>query len=281
MARTQAFLLVSLLSFAAMGCVSTEQAKALQMDRDQYAARLSVAEREKAEAVAARDAYKMQLDNVGLTQQQQGALSVNQANQIADLQRQLAEAKDAYARAAANVGTKVIELPEELNTALKGFAAANPDLVSFDEKQGIVKFKSDVTFDTGSAVLKPMAASAIDKFAGILNSPAAAGYELMVVGHTDNIPVSHQATKAAGHLNNWYLSAHRAIAVSAELQKQSVSSGRLEVAGCADQRPIASNADSSGRAMNRRVEVLILPTTSHGTVAAGTPTGAIPASAHQ
>src|SRR6185437_7409218 len=113
---------------------------------------------------------------------------------------------------------------------------ANPDLVAFDENRGVVKFKSDVTFAAGSAVLNPSAASAIDSFATILNSPAAAGYELMVVGHTDNVPVSHAATKAAGHFNNWYLSAHRAIAVSAELQKQSVSAGRLEVAGCAEQR---------------------------------------------
>jgi chemotaxis protein MotB len=86
----------------------------------------------------------------------------------------------------------------------------------------------------------------------------------MVVGHTDSQPVSNPATVKAGHLDNWYLSAHRAIAVSTELQKDRVGPQRLGVVGYADQRPVASNTTSSGQAQNRRVEVLILPTTIRG-----------------
>jgi chemotaxis protein MotB len=267
MAHTRTLLVISLLSIVSVGCVSTEKYSTVKMDADQYATRLAVAEREKAEAMATRDALQRQIDGVGMGSTQKDALILNQSNQINDLQRQLAELNDRYAKASANVGS-VVQLPPELNEALKQFAAANPDLVGYDESRGMVKFKSDVTFATGSAILTPAAASAIDRFASIVNSPAAAGYELMVVGHTDNIPVSHPATLAAGHKDNWYLSAHRAIAVSGELRREAVSAGRLEVAGCADQRPAASNADAAGRAMNRRVEVLILPTTVRGTVAA-------------
>ena len=101
----------------------------------------------------------------------------------------------------------------------------------------------------------------IDRFAKILNSSGASGYELLVAGHTDNQPVHNSATIAAGHKNNWYLSAHRAISVGDELMKNGVNSARLGVVGYADQRPVASNASAGGQQQNRRVEVLILPST--------------------
>lgn len=270
MARAHTWLAISLLSFVSMGCVSAEKYSAARMDADQYATRLSQVEREKAEATAARDLLQRQLANVGLSQNQKDSLVINQANQINDLQNQLSDLNRRYAEAASHVG-QVVQLPQDLNDALKGFAAAYPDLVEFDSTRGIVKFKSDVTFSPGSAILTPTAASAIDRFSSIVNSSAAAGYELEVVGHTDNVRVSHPATIAAGHKDNWYLSAHRAIAVSNELQHQGVSPARLEVAGCADQRPVASNSTDAGRAQNRRVEVLILPTTVHGMVAESSP----------
>jgi flagellar motor protein MotB len=100
----------------------------------------------------------------------------------------------------------------------------------------------------------------LNRFASILNSSEAAGYELMVAGHTDNQRVTRQQTIDAGNFDNWYLSCHRAIAVAAELVKNGVSKSRLGVAGYADQQPIASNSTESGRAQNRRVEIVILPT---------------------
>ncbi len=129
----------------------------------------------------------------------------------------------------------------------------------------MVKFKSDVTFPLGSSVLTDKAKTAIDRFAQILNTPAAQGYELMIAGHTDSTPVSNPMTIQAGHKDNWFLSAHRAISVCEELQHQRIDSRRVAVVGYADQRPISSNA-----AQNRRVEVLILPTTitAHGSGAA-------------
>jgi chemotaxis protein MotB len=88
----------------------------------------------------------------------------------------------------------------------------------------------------------------------------------MVAGHTDDTPVVNPATKAK-HPDNWYLSSHRAIAVGDELLKHQVSGQRVAVVGYADQRPIASNGTSEGQAQNRRVEVLILPSTVRSTIA--------------
>jgi chemotaxis protein MotB len=124
-----------------------------------------------------------------------------------------------------------------------------------------------VTFATGSAEVTGQARTAIQRFAQILNSPDARGYELLVAGHTDNQKVSNPATIKAGHLDNWYLSAHRAIAVAKEMDRNQVDAQRMGWVGYADMRPVASNANSQGKQQNRRVEVLILPNTVRGGVA--------------
>ena len=93
-------------------------------------------------------------------------------------------------------------------------------------------------------------------------------HELLIAGHTDNTRVVNPNTIKQGHLDNWYLSAHRAITVAAELRTDRINPQRLGCVGYADQRPAASNATSTGQQQNRRVEVLILPTTVKSTVAA-------------
>ena len=158
----------------------------------------------------------------------------------------------------------VINLPAPLANELSNLAAQEPDVLEFDSVRGIIKFKSDVTFAPGSADLTAQAKHAIGKFARILNSPIAQNYDFLVEGHTDNVPVTNSATIARGHKDNWHLSSHRAISVGRELMTQRVSTTRLGVVGYADQRPVASNATAAGKAMNRRVEVRILPTTRNG-----------------
>ncbi len=270
-----------LLSLAALslllgGCVSQEKYNALKLDRDRYAEQLGQAQNEASSARSEADAYKNQLAALGNSGTSKEAMILNLTNQNSDLQRQIDELNRKYADAVSKVGA-ASPLPEKLTSELSEFARQNPDLVDFDAARGIVKFKSDVTFSPGSAEVTPKAKEAISRFAQILNSPTANGYELMVAGHTDNTNVVNPATIQAGHKNNWYLSAHRAIAVGSELMTDRVNGQRLAVTGYADQRPIASNASESGKAQNRRVEVLILPTQIHSTGSTVASTPAAPA----
>ena len=186
-------------------------------------------------------ALRQQIAMFGQGQGGKEAMILNLTQQNAELQKQIDELNRRYADAIGRVGNTTA-LPEALSNELSAFAAQNPDIVSFDAQRGIVKFKSDVTFATGKDELSPKAKDVIQRFSQILNSPAASGYELMVAGHTDNTPVSNPATIQAGHKNNWYLSAHRAISVGTELQRSNVNPARLAVTGYADQHPVASNS---------------------------------------
>lgn len=266
--------------FAALtGCVSEKTYQAVKLERDQYAARLNQAETDLAKANAEAAAYKAQLDQLIGTGQSGQALLANLTQQNADLQRQLGDLQAKYEEALrklANAGGGG-PLPEDLSRALREFAAQNPDLVEFDEARGVLKFRSDVTFAVGDAELTPKAKEVIAKFATILNSQSAASYELLVAGHTDSTRVVNPETIRKGHKDNWYLSSHRAISVAGALIGHSVASQRIGVVGYAEQRPIASNASETGRAQNRRVEVLILPTTVKA-AAVSTSTGGTSAS---
>ena len=256
--------LVSLLSLTAIGlflsagCVSQEKYNALKLDRDRYAEQLGSSQASEAAARAEADAYKNQLTSVGGAGQSKDAMVLNLTNQNNELQRQLDDLNRKYADAVNRTGPSA--LPAPLTNELTEFARQNPDLVDFDANRGIVKFKSDVTFAPGSAEVTEKAKPVIARFAQILNSPAASTYELIVAGHTDSTNVINPQTKQAGHKDNWFLSSHRAIAVGEELQAHRVAAQRMGMTGYADQRPIASNASESGKAQNRRVEVLILPT---------------------
>jgi len=250
----------SLLGLALTGCVTQEKYNALKLDRDGLAEQLGRAQNEASSARAEADLAKGQLQSIMGNGNNQQALLLNLQQQNASLQAQYDDLNRRYAEAMARPSGGVA-LPPQLTSELQAFANQNPDLVDFDAARGIVKFKSDVTFASGDAQLTPKAKEVITRFATILNSPSASGYELMVAGHTDNTRVSNQETIKKGHIDNWYLSAHRAISVAGELRGASVNPQRFGVVGYADQRPAASNASDSGRAQNRRVEVLILPTT--------------------
>src|SRR3954464_4603610 len=268
---------LSVLGITLTGCVSQEKYNALKLAHDGLVERIGEADRESQAAKAEAEAYKQQLAMFSQNGTGKDAMLANLSQQNADLQRQLDEINRRYADALSRPGGGGNALPPVLTDVLEQFAKQNPDLVDFDAARGIVKFRSDVTFATGSAEVTPQARQAIQRFAQILNSADARGYELLIAGHTDNTKVSSPATIKAGHLDNWYLSAHRAIAVAQDLQKNQIDAQRLGVVGYADQRPAASNATSQGKQQNRRVEVLILPNTVRTGVARGTGSAAIPA----
>lgn len=264
MTRMFHLIAVAGLVLVASGCVSQEKYNALKLDRDALSEQLGQAQKDAATARAESELAKANLAALTANGNNYTALVTNLTSQNANLQAALDELNRKYADAIARGGISG-PLPQQLNDALQSFANANPDLVDFDSAKGIVKFRSDVTFTSGDASIQPKAREVIKTFASILNSPAASGYELLVAGHTDNTRVVNRATIDKGHKDNWYLSAHRAITVAEELMGQGTNSQRIGVIGYADQRPAASNASESGKASNRRVEVLILPTTVKST----------------
>lgn len=114
----------------------------------------------------------------------------------------------------------------------------------------IVSMSQDILFATDSATLAPGIRDELRTVAASLNKYPES--RVQVLGHTDN-------TGEAGY--NLDLSQRRAASVSSELIASGVPSGRIQTIGRGEDQPVASNLTPEGRAQNRRVEIVILPTT--------------------
>ena len=110
-----------------------------------------------------------------------------------------------------------------------------------------------VTFDFNRTEVKPQFYGALNTIAGTLRE-----YNQTIVevsGHTDNI-----GTEAV----NQRISEQRANAVASYLIGQGLQRERFEIVGMGFRYPIASNDTDQGRALNRRVEIRLLPLEGNG-----------------
>ena len=102
-----------------------------------------------------------------------------------------------------------------------------------------------VQFDFGKATLRPDADAVIERVHALLQADPA--LKLSIEGHTDDV-----GSDAA----NLKLSTARAAAVVTALVKRGIAAERLTSGGHGEAKPLADNATSSGRAKNRRVELV-------------------------
>jgi len=146
----------------------------------------------------------------------------------------------------AGVGKMMDNQEQEMRQALASSEAAS---VRREGDMLAVMFKSDMTFDFNSATVRPGLYTEIDRVSSVMQRyPQTL---IRVEGHTDNIGTESY---------NMDLSRRRAQAVSSLLVQRNISSHRIENIGFGEANPIASNNTESGRQMNRRVEIKIVPT---------------------
>jgi outer membrane protein OmpA-like peptidoglycan-associated protein len=144
-------------------------------------------------------------------------------------------AKDAANRATDDAKQNTARLQAEVD-ALK----AKPT------DRGLVLTLGDVLFETGSATLSSGAARNMDRLVQFLTDHPER--LVQIDGFTDSIGTDSF---------NQDLSQHRADAVRYQLVSRGISSTRIATQGYGKAFPVAGNSDSSGRQLNRRVEVVI------------------------
>jgi chemotaxis protein MotB len=105
-------------------------------------------------------------------------------------------------------------------------------------------------FPSGSATLDPRGAPLLSEIAQLLNVDHV--HPVAVEGNTDDVPIT-----GGEFPSNWELSTARASSVVRFLISQKVDPQRLSAVGYAEQHPVASNATAAGRALNRRVEIVL------------------------
>ena len=171
--------------------------------------------------------------------------------------------KDQTLRARAEHLRQLQEQIDEQNAALNKLRKTVADaLVNFNSDELTVQMKNgfvqvslsdQLLFESASAQMDPKGKDALGKLAVVLkNNP---DIEIMVVGHTDSLPI-----RTVRYKDNWDLSVDRAVSVVRLLTVDFGLDGKLvQAAGRSSYFPMASNENKEGRALNRRTEILLAP----------------------
>ncbi|WP_405105934.1 flagellar motor protein MotB [Paenibacillus sp. FSL K6-1217] len=128
------------------------------------------------------------------------------------------------------------------------------DLLStkLNQSQLMITISDNALFASGQAMVKDESRQLAKSISNMLQQFP--DYEVLVQGHTDNVPISNST-----YSSNWDLSVDRALEfMKILLLNPNLDPMKFSPTGSGEYHPIASNATAAGRAKNRRVEVSIL-----------------------
>ena len=195
---------------------------------------------------------------------------------IADLKKALSKSMEVNNQGSMNISKLVDEInasnkyikqlvdakskSDSLNIALTNKltrSLSTDELKDVDVKvlKGVVyiSLSDNMLFRSGSYEVSQQAHQTLSKIAKILNDFKE--YEVVVEGNTDNVPINRTNIR-----NNWDLSALRASSVVQYLQNEcGINPSRLSAAGRGEYNPITDNDTETGKARNRRTEIIITP----------------------
>ncbi|MES2871246.1 MAG: flagellar motor protein MotD [Pseudomonadota bacterium] len=140
-------------------------------------------------------------------------------------------------------------IADDITSAFGELIASKQLTVRGNELWVEIELNSSLLFGSGDAMPSDVAFTIIDKVAAILkpfDNP------VHVEGFTDNLPI-----RTAQYPTNWELSSARSASVVRMLAMQGVNPGRMASVGYGEFQPVANNATPEGRALNRRVVLVV------------------------
>ena len=161
--------------------------------------------------------------------------------------------KAAAKKAAAEEESNLEQIKTQVDSYAKLHGFSGLIQTSIDQRGLVIRLLTDkVLFDSGHAELKATGSPILLEVSHLLVTTKFSN-AIAVEGNTDNVPIS-----GGEFPSNWELSTARANAVLEFFIHHSVPQHRLTVVGFAHQNPIAPNDTAHGRALNRRVDVVVL-----------------------
>jgi chemotaxis protein MotB len=143
------------------------------------------------------------------------------------------------------------QLESELMDSNRNKSGGENISVLSDERGVVIRVLDKAFFDEGKAELKDGAKGALDKIVPIIKS---VDNHVRIEGHTDNVPINTNEFKS-----NWELSVRRATEVVRYfVEKRGLPPERISATGYAEYRPIVQNDSPKNKALNRRIEIIVI-----------------------
>jgi chemotaxis protein MotB len=148
--------------------------------------------------------------------------------------------------------TNMAQLQKRLAQELAGEIKRGEAAVKVGREGLVVSLREMGYFDSGSAEVKLKSEPSVARIAKLLeNGP----YNVRIEGHTDNVPIHNDR-----FASNWELSTARATEMTKLfITRYQFPPERLSVAGFGEFHPVAPNETEEGRALNRRVDIVVVP----------------------
>ncbi|CEP44568.1 OmpA/MotB family protein [Paraclostridium sordellii] len=143
------------------------------------------------------------------------------------------------------------DLEKKVNKAIANNNLNDSIKVRKEDRGIVLQLDETILFDSGRDELKSTSINALDTITTLANG---VDNDILVEGHTDNVPI-HNSRFAS----NWDLSTSRAVSVvSYFVEKKGMNPTRFSVKGYGEYKPLLDNSTPENRAINRRVDILIV-----------------------
>lgn len=199
--------------------------------------------------------------NRDMAQQQEQLMSIQQnlestrklndslSNSLAEREKKVRELEQVLA----NKDKAVQELKTRISNALLNFKE-NDITVKVKNGKVYVSLAEQLLFGSGSIEVDAKGVTALQQLGKAVKDQK--NINIMVEGHTDNVPVS----KKSQYMNdNWDLSVMRATSITKILTKSGVSPQQITASGRGEFLPLAANDSPQNKQKNRRTEIIITP----------------------
>lgn len=140
----------------------------------------------------------------------------------------------------------------ELRDSLKQLVDTGKLSVSFRNGQMVVELPSGILFPSGRARLSRDGKTSLEEVTSILLQFK--DRRFLIAGHTDD-----EAIRTARFPNNWHLSTARAVSILEFFVDQGFIPQNLAAAGYGEYSPVVPNDTKENRALNRRIEIILVP----------------------
>lgn len=194
-------------------------------------------------SISAVDSEKLKQLNHALQSSLKGNTEVSEVKDIKDLEVKTKDPKSG--------NTEYEDLAKKLNNTIEKNGLAEVIKLRKEDRGIILQLDETILFEPGKADLKENNKEVLETITTIINEH---NNDVLIEGHTDNVPMNNKE-----FASNWELSAARALsAVTYFVHDKQIDPMRFSVKGYGEYKPLVPNDTPENRAINRRIDILMV-----------------------